>query len=120
MAKVKKNEGKISKTGAVREALEQGVTDNSKIIAFAKEKHGIDILPKHLSVIKSSIKKQGVATGNGRRKPKVNKEAEAGTSVPLRRLAGTWLKPCAVADLGKMVGGIDQLRQLVDVLASVR
>lgn len=68
----------MSKTDAVREALKANVDGNVEISAWAKEKYNLDIDPKHISVIKWTLKNKKPARKTGRKPgPKPGKKAKA-------------------------------------------
>jgi len=71
----------ISKTDAVREALEAKVTGNTEISAWAKEKYNLEIDPSHISVIKWTLKNKKPGRKPGRKPgPKPGKKAKAVSS----------------------------------------
>ena len=49
-----------SKTEAVKEAIAQGMTSPTEIVAHVKSTYGLDVTPNHVSMIKTALKKHEV------------------------------------------------------------
>jgi hypothetical protein len=108
--------GTISKTDAVKAALEEGMTSPNEISAHVKKKHGLDVTPAYVSTIKGNLKEKPV---NGRKKPgpkpgqKKAVQAEASRGLSARDLG-------ALADLAQRAGGLDKLEEYLSALRRVR
>lgn len=62
-----KKAARTNKTAIIREILDSGVTSPKEVVVIVKEKHGLDIKPQYVSIVKSSGKKKGRKVGMKRK-----------------------------------------------------
>jgi len=99
--------GKVNKSQAIREALAANPKADSKtVIALLGEK-GVKVSPTMVYYVKSKLKQ-------ARRKAKREKAAESSRRAESKDPVELVLR---VKDLAREVGGIESLKQLVDLLA---
>jgi hypothetical protein len=117
-----------SKTEAVKEAIAQGMTSPTEIVAHVKSTYGLDVTPNHVSMIKTALKRKGT-TGRKRGRPKgstkkaVAKEVAPAPAKAVSAAKGGSLTPQdlrLLTTLARQAGGIAQLRDYLDVLGNVR
>jgi hypothetical protein len=113
-----------SKTEAVEEALEQGMTSPTEIAAHLKTAYGLDITTNYVSMIKTTLKKKKPKSRKPERKPRVEKETAkepAAKPAPVAKEGGLTPQDLrTLTDLASRVGGYDRLREFIDVLGDVR
>lgn len=69
-----------SKTWMVKEAIAEGLDKNPDIVAWVKQKYGLDIVPNYISMIKGKMKKgTGKATT---RKPRATRQPSGNGDMP--------------------------------------
>jgi hypothetical protein len=115
--------GRGAKTRAVELALRDGLSSPTEIAGYVRDRHGLQITPEHVSAVKASLRKQGRARG-GRRKRAAATAASATQPAPAKRAAANGgLSARDLSDLARLAeraGGVDNLRQFLDVLKAVR
>jgi hypothetical protein len=103
-----KNDGKpVNRSEAVREALAQNPRAGSKEIVAALAARGVKVTPTLVYYVKS---KQNQAKRRAKRAQVAESSRETGVPNPLELVI-------RVKDLAREVGGIHNLKQLVDLLA---
>jgi hypothetical protein len=85
----------MSKSGAVKAAMEDGLESNEDIAGFAKSRYGLEIAATHISAEKSRLKKKGGVT--------VTVRARRGRPPGSGTAAKPGRKPASVAQLDQVV-----------------
>src|SRR5690242_1154072 len=107
MAKKAANDGQVNKSDAVREHLAQYPKAKSSEIVAALAERGIKVAPSLIYFVKS---KQRHAKRKAKRAAGVESSRRSGAADPVEVVL-------RVKDLAKELGGIKNLKQLVDLLA---
>jgi hypothetical protein len=113
-----------SKKEAVRRALAAGVDSPTEMVGWIKDKFNMDITPGHAKTAKGTILRgrKGGKGKRGRKGRRAGRPAQAPAAVS-RASEEAGLSPQelrGLVELAHRVGGIDQLKEFLDVLRPTR